>query len=99
VIGDSAHHIQFKKLTFGNDLSLLGVSAEVLAEYKQEVYALVKGKTINVGCLAGTRIYLPTDKHVSEGGYEVHGFGKKFGIEGEFKSNIVTKVLDAISKL
>lgn len=99
VIGDSAHHIHFKKLTFGNDLSLLGVSAEVLAEYKQEVYALVKCKTINVGCLAGTRIYLPTDKHVSEGGYEVHGFGKKFGIDGEFKSNIVTKVLDAISKL
>lgn len=99
VIGDSAHHIQFKKLTFGNDLSILGVSAEVLAEYKHEVSALVKGKTINVGCLAGTRIYLPTDKHINEGGYEVHGFGKKFGIEGEFKSNIVTKVLDAISKL
>ena len=99
IVGESTHHIHFKKVTLGDEFFLIGLSAEVLAEYKQEVFEHTKGKTINVGCLAGTRIYLPTDKHVKEGGYEVHGFGKKFGVEGEFKSNIVTKIVDAISKL
>lgn len=97
IIGDTGHKIHFKKLLFAEGFHFTGVSAEVLAEYK---YLLERIEpSINVGCLAGTRIYLPTDKNVTEGGYEVHGFKNKFGISGHFKLGINDTVIKAISKL
>jgi hypothetical protein len=97
IIGDTGHKIHFKKLVLAEGFHFTGVSAEVLAEYK---YLLERIEpSINVGCLAGTRIYLPTDKNVTEGGYEVHGFKNKFGISGHFKPGINDTVIKAISKL
>ncbi len=97
IIGDSGHVIHFKKLSFAEGFHLTGVSAEVLAEYKYLLAGVEPA--INIGCLAGTRIYLPTDKNISEGGYEVNGFKNKFGISGHFKPGVNDTVIKAISKL
>lgn len=100
LIGDEAYPLYFKKLRLAKGLQFVGVSAEVLAEYKDIVAEALNGsESINVGCLAGTRIYLPTDKHVKEGGYEVHWFQHRFGIKGDFKMGLNNKVKDALSKL
>lgn len=90
--------IRFKKLTiFGKEF--VGISAEVFAEYKDIVTEAIGNNTINIGCLAGTNIYLPTDKNVKEGGYEVDMFQSRFGIEGKFKNNIDEKIRQALNKL
>lgn len=100
LIGDYANPVHFKKLQLADNLQLIGISAEVLAEYKDVVSEALNGsESINVGCLAGTRIYLPTDKHVKEGGYEVRWFQHRFGINGAFKNNLNDKIRDAVSKL
>lgn len=101
IIGeDSTHSIDFRKLSFGNNIQFIGVSAEVLAEYKDIVAALLNNhSTVKIGCLAGARIYLPADKNIAEGGYEVHLFRRRFGITGDFKENLDEKFKDAISRL
>lgn len=100
IIGDSTHAIHLKKLQLAEGFQMIGFSAEVLSEYKTIVLDVLKSDNlVTVGCLAGTRIYLPTDKHVAEGGYEVHGFQHKFGVSGHFKKRLVDKVRDAVSKL
>ena len=101
VIGEDNHqNIHFKKLRFSDSFQLTGISAEVLAEYKDIVADVVKTvNSINVGCLAGTRIYLPTDKHLDEGGYEVHHFKHRFGIKGDFKNGLSNKIKNALSEL
>lgn len=95
IISNSDHQVHFKKLKLAERVELLGISAEVLAEYKD----IIGTDTINTGCLAGTRIYLPCDKHVSEGGYEVHGFQHRFNISGDFKPNLNRIITDAIAQL
>lgn len=95
IIGDEPHSVHFKKLTLASDVELIGVSAEVLAEYKD----ILNTNAINVGCLAGTRIYLPSDKNVQEGGYEVHWFQHRFGISGDFKPGLDQTIKDAVAKL
>lgn len=100
IIGDSSHKIYLKKLQLAKGVQMLGFSAEVLAEYKTIVADVMNSENLlTVGCLAGTRIYLPTDRNVAEGGYEVHGFQHKFGVSGNFKNGLVDKVRTAVSKL
>lgn len=95
IIGEEPHKIHFKKLTLADGVEFLGLSAEVLAEYKD----IIGTSTINTGCLAGTRIYLPCDKHVKEGGYEVHWFQHRFGVEGNFKPNLDETIRSAVAQL
>ncbi len=100
LIGDDAFPVHLKKVNLSDDLMLVGISAEVLVEYKDVVTEALKSKpSINVGCLAGTRIYLPTDKHVQEGGYEVRWFQHRFGISGSFKRGLTEKIRTAVAKL
>lgn len=100
LIGEYDYKVHLKKIRLANEVQLLGVSAEVLAEYKDIVTKALQSESLMcVGCLAGTRIYLPTDKNVREGGYEVHWFQHRFAIEGEFKEGLDNKIRDAVSKL
>ncbi|MCB0696671.1 MAG: hypothetical protein KDC07_04870 [Chitinophagaceae bacterium] len=100
IIGDHTFPVHFYKLKLADELQFIGVSAEVLVEYKDIVKEALKGQpSINVGCLAGTHIYLPTDKHVKEGGYEVHWFQHRFAIVGEFKNNLNDKIKAAVAQL
>lgn len=100
IIGDSNHKVHFKKMQLTDDVQLIGISAEVLTEYSAIINELFNSPhAINIGCLAGTKIYLPTDKQVKEGGYEVHGFRHKFGIEGSFKHRLAEKIKNAVSRL
>jgi|GEM_PF-4269960 len=100
LIGEETFPVHLKKVQLADELVFIGMSAEVLVEYKDVVTEALNGKSsINVGCLAGTRIYLPTDKHVQEGGYEVRWFQHRFGITGSFKTGLTEKIRAAVAKL
>lgn len=93
IIGKQADELCFKRLRLTENIQLTGISAEVFAEYKDYTTG------INIGCLAGTRIYLPTDECIAEGGYEVAEFKDKFGVQGVFKNDVTDKIVAALSKL
>lgn len=101
IIGDDdKHSIDFRKLSFADNICFIGLSAEVLAEYKDIVAATLNNSTtLKIGCVAGTRIYLPADKNISEGGYEVHWFQHRFGIKGDFKPGLDEKIKNALMQL
>ena len=100
VIGDDASKtIKLKKLVLGNQLQIVGLSAEVFAEYKKILQPLCAANTMYAGCLADTRLYLPADKNIPEGGYEVVHFQQRFGIRGHFKKGLNEKIKSAVSKL
>lgn len=92
--------IHFRRLSMSDTIEFIGISGEVFAEYKDilPMFANVK-HTVNTGYLAGTRIYLPTDKNVKEGGYEVNMFQKRFDIKGHFHEGLDDTIKNAISSL
>ena len=99
VIGSTDRQLHFKKLSIADSLHFVGVSAEVLVGFKDVVAEVLGSNTMNIGCLAGTDIYLPTGKNISEGGYEVEIFKEMFGVEGQFKTNVDEVVRRALSSL
>ena len=80
-------------------MQIVGLSAEVFAEYKKILQPLCAANTMYAGCLADTRLYLPADKNIPEGGYEVVHFQQRFGIRGHFKKGLNEKIKSAVSKL
>ncbi len=99
VIGATDRQLHFKKLSIGDALHFVGISAEVLVGYRGGVKEVMGCDTINIGCMAGTDIYLPTDENINEGGYEVEIFKEMFGVEGKFEKNIDEVVRKALSSL
>lgn len=70
-------------------LRVTGISAEPCWEYMQMVQRIFPGKVIwPVGYIDNVFGYLPTRAMLSEGGYEVTEFRKRFGINGEFVQNL-----------
>lgn len=101
IIGAVAERsINIKKLQLSDELTFIGLSEEIFAEYRNLIEKeIATTNLISVGYLAGTNIYLPTDKNVKEGGYEIERFGRLFGIEGTFKTGIENKIIKAIRSL
>jgi hypothetical protein len=52
------------------------------------IQSIFNGITLGVGYTGPVFGYLPTDKHVREGGYESEGFIEPFGLRGSFSSGI-----------
>ena len=78
-------------------LRVVGISAEPCWEYAKLVRSAFPGKTIwPVGYVDSVFGYLPTQSMLSEGGYEVMGFGHAFGIKGEFVSNLDRVVTELV---
>lgn len=97
---DKRRQISFRKFELSEDFILLGISAEIVAEYRHSIDNLFPHKKLVIAtCLDNTSIYLPTDTIIKEGGYEVDGFKSLFGIEGKFQESIVQKVGNIIEKL
>lgn len=76
---------KIRALHFGQDISLVFCGYEPSCSYAKWLYQKYDNKVIPVGCSGYTLGYLPTEKMIGEGGYEVEGFKESFGIEGEWK--------------
>ena len=87
----------FSEMGIGPNLVICGLTAEVAVEYGEilrEMHA--PARVIMVGCVGDVFGYLPVDTMVSEGGYEVVGFIKRFGLTGSFSSNVSSIVKDRL---
>lgn len=73
--------VSFHSLSIGQDFQIVGVSAEVMAEYAEVVRSRQPRRHVMcVGCIDHTFGYAPTTKILSQGGYEAHGFCAPFGL-------------------
>lgn len=84
---------------FGGDLTICGLSAEVVAEYVAPVRsALPATAVIPVSCIEDVYGYLPVGDMVAQGGYEADGFMARFGLHGRFRRDvhelIINRLLD-----
>jgi hypothetical protein len=83
VLGGNERPVSFHSLGFGPDISIVGVSAEVVAEYAPIVRKMAQTTNVMcVGCIDDTFGYAPTSKIAAEGGYEGGGFCEPFGLGG-----------------
>jgi hypothetical protein len=79
-------------------LRVVGISAEPCWEYVHLVKRIFSGKTIwPVGYIDSVFGYLPMQSMLSEGGYEVTGFRRPFGIKGDFVANLEKVVVELLS--
>lgn len=75
------------QVNFG-DVEITGVGAEVCSGHLEHTNFDRLEPRFFTGCVGPTFGYLPTDKQVAEGGYEVDEFMPFFSISGHWKPNI-----------
>lgn len=97
---NTGRYIRLRMMVLAPDFIVLGISAEVVAEYKEVFNRIFPSVNLMIAtCMDNTDVYIPTDKLVNEGGYEVEGFKKLFNVHGEFREMIVDKITGAVRKL
>jgi hypothetical protein len=86
-------NITIHEVRLGDSLEVFGISAEPVNAYVAKLEAARPGSTvIPVGCIDDVICYLPTDEMVVQGGYEVTGFRKLFGVSGRFRRGIEARI-------
>jgi hypothetical protein len=90
--------VTFHWFDLDEELRVVGISAEVCWEYAGLIESAFPGKTIwPVGYIDSVYGYLPTKAMLAEGGYEVSGFMRPFGIEGSFVADIDETIIKSLS--
>jgi hypothetical protein len=84
--------IAIQRVSFGDELNIVGVSAEMVSEYTQLLADCFPSIVVPVGCLDGVPGYIPTSKMIAEGGYEVTGFMRLFGVSGSYVEDVSSRV-------
>jgi len=85
--------IIFRKVSFGNKLAFITISAEVVAEYIQILESQFNEEIcIFVGYVDEVFGYLPTLKQIEEGGYESKDYFHAFLVSGNFSSQIENNI-------
>ena len=78
-------------INIGDEVEILALSAEANVEWERvldEATPAPSGRVrLHAGYLGALFGYLPTAAQVGEGGYEVDGFQRLFGLSGHFKSD------------
>jgi len=96
----SRKEVMLHYLTLGPAIKLLGVSAEVVAEYVPILRQLFNDNSLMcVGCIDGVYGYYPSDQMLKEGGYEVEGFLPYFSLKGTFNTGMQNLMSEELKEL
>lgn len=92
--------VTFHGFAIGRQVSVIGVSGEVVSEYAHYIRGLTKASvTMCAGCIDHTFGYIPTHQMIQEGGYEGGGYCRDFSLVGlnpEIERN-TKKALDSLA--
>jgi len=91
--------LQITRLSLAKDLDILAFNGEMLGEWMPLLDSVVPDHVLYSGYAAGPALYVPTSQQIPEGGYEVTGFQKGFGLAGSFNPDITLEVLSATRHL
>lgn len=99
IITGSEGEVVFQTISIGEDVTFVGVSAEVVSAYAPVCRGLTDAEyVLCVGCVDDVLGYIPTGAMVREGGYEGGGFCAEFGL-GSVRSDVERNVIDAVKEL
>jgi hypothetical protein len=90
----AVHDIGVHALSFG-DTGLLLVGAEVCSPYRAILSDVIPSDWLVSGLCNEVFGYLPTDQQITEGGYEVSGFLRYFGLTGALRRRIQHHLVEA----
>jgi neutral ceramidase len=101
VLGTSdERQVAFHGVRLGSELTVVGISAEVVTEYGALVNSTFDGSiNIPVGYIDEVYGYLPTARMLREGGYEASWFLRPFALEGPLNPRIEHSCLAALREL
>jgi hypothetical protein len=89
-------------LRLGEAFELVALSAEVTVEWQSildaALPALAGRLRLHAGYLGTVYGYLPTPRQIGEGGYEVTGFQRLFGLSGNFDAGKIAPAVVACAK-
>jgi hypothetical protein len=89
-------------LRLGEAFELVALSAEVTVEWQSILDAALPSFAgrlrLHAGYLGTVYGYLPTPRQIGEGGYEVMGFQRLFGLSGNFDAGKITPAVVACAK-
>jgi neutral ceramidase len=92
--------VAFHRVRLGSELSVVGVSAEVVTEYGALVNSTLGGSVnIPVGYIDEVYGYMPTARMLHEGGYEASWFLQPFALAGPLNPRIEDSCLSALREL
>ena len=87
-------------IRFGEDLSLIALSGEVVVDYALRLRKELRSKRIWVAAYCNEVFaYVPSERVLAEGGYEADAAMKYFGIHGPFKSGVEDRIVDVVREL
>lgn len=70
-------------------VGVIGVNAEPVTAYRRLIESHFPGKPVlTAGCIDQTHGYLPTDRMLEQGGYEVEGFRSLFSYKTQFQAGL-----------
>jgi len=97
---DNMYPYPVQIVRFGDDLSLVVLAGEVVVDYALRVRKEYEGQRMWIaGYCNEVFAYLPSERVLSEGGYEGGGAMVYFGWHGPFKPGMEERVMGLITKL
>jgi hypothetical protein len=96
---NSGIDLQISRVSLGPGIDMLACNGEMLCEWMPLLQCVAVGRVLCSGYLAGDALYVPTSSEIPKGGYEVTGFQKSFGLDGEFHPEISRIVVAAVEQL
>jgi hypothetical protein len=95
---NTVENVVFRRVDIG-EVTMIGLPAEPVAEYVPVITSLLQRRiVIPVGCADHVFGYLPAESMLSEGGYEVEGFVRYFGLSGKFTKGVENRVVRNIAE-
>jgi len=97
---ETAYPCPVQVVRFGDDLSLVVLSGETVVDYALRLRRELAGQRLWVAGYSNEIFaYLPSERVLSEGGYEAGGAMKYFGFHGPFKPGVEDRVVGLVKKL
>jgi hypothetical protein len=97
---DAAYAYPVQVVRFGNDLSLVALAGEVVVDYALRLRKEFEGQRLWVaGYSNEVFAYVPSDRVLSEGGYEGGGAMVYFGWHGPFQPGVEDRVVGLVRTL
>lgn len=97
---ESSYPYPVQVIRFGDDLSLIALSGEVVVDYALRLRKELAPRRVWVaGYSSEVFAYIPSERVLAEGGYEAEGAMKYFGWHGPFKPGVEERVVGSVKKL
>lgn len=100
LLSGEAGHLSIHRWGFADQVDVIGLSAEPVAEYIDVVARLLRSRQcMPVGYIDSVFGYLPTERMLSEGGYESDQFRDYFDLKADFAQGLDDRFREVLESM